>query len=127
MTKFKLNQSMIFYLLFPFIFSIFSSLLYLFAYKPEYNSLGMTNVLMVFFAAFGWSSVIFFGERKLLVYSYFYSVIAIGTPIILFEILRVLPYDVHWHRIILAIIISSDLWLIDIYKGKSVGKSCSGE
>lgn len=113
-----MNYKKILYLLFPFLFSIFSAGVYLFIYRPKFHSPDMTSTFMVFFAALGWSGVIFLGERKLLSISYFYSLFSIVTPFILFELLKILPYDLLWHRIILAIIFIANLWLVDIYKGK---------
>ena len=119
MTKLIKERIKIYYLLFPVIFSVLSSLLYILAYKPELKSKDMTSTFFVFFAALGWSAVIFLGERGFLQSAYVYSAISIVFPILFFEILRILPYDIHWHRIIIAIIIASNLWLIDIYRGKS--------
>ncbi len=111
-------QKRIFQMLFPLGFSFVSSFLYIFFYNPDFNSTEITTVFFIFFAALGWSGIIYFGESGAVKYSYIYSFISIIAPLIFFEFARLLPYDEEWHRVILLIIFAANLWLIDIYRGK---------
>ena len=109
-----------FYFLIPIIFAILSSILYFLVYNPKYNSTSFTNLFLVFFASLGWGGNIYLGERGKIKLAYYYSAISIIVPLILFEILRISPYDVYWHRVVILMIFAANFWLIVINKNKSL-------
>lgn len=114
----NLRTKKIFYFLVPVFFALFSSLLYFVIYRPVFNSTSFTNLLFVFFAGLGWGGNIFLGERGMIKLAYYYSAVSTILPVILFEFLRISPYDVYWHRIIILMIFAANLWLIVINRNK---------
>ena len=100
----------------PFVFSIFSSFVYILIFSPVKNTTNCTNIIFVFFAAIGLSAHILYGNREMFRASYYLSAISIGVPIIILEILRLYPYDIYQGRIIIGMIIAGNLWLGLIYR-----------
>lgn len=100
----------------PFVFSIFSSLVYILIFSPVKGTPDYTNIIFVFFAAIGWSAQILYGNREMFRASYYLSAISIGFPFLILEVFRLYPYNVYQGRITLGLIIAANLWLIVIYK-----------
>lgn len=100
----------------PLVFSLFSIFVYILIYSPVKDTMAYSNIIFVFCAAIGWSSQILYGNREMYRASYYFSGISIGLPILIFEILRLYPYNVYQGRIIIGMIIAANLWLIIIYK-----------
>ncbi len=100
----------------PVIFSLFSIFVYIFLYSPEKDTPDYSNIIFVFCAAIGWSSQILYGNREMYRASYYLSGISVALPILLFEILRLYPYNIYQGRIIILMIFGANLWLILIYK-----------
>ncbi|MCK5003946.1 MAG: hypothetical protein KAS21_02610 [Candidatus Aminicenantes bacterium] len=100
----------------PFVFSIFSSLVYILIFSPVNGTPDFTNIIFVFFASIGWSAHILYGNREMFRASYYLSAISIGFPFLILEVFRLYPYNVYQGRITLGLIIAANLWLIVIYK-----------
>ncbi len=100
----------------PYVFSLFSSFIYILMFSPKMFTTDFSNVIFVFFAAIGWSSQMLYGNREMYKVAYYLSVISIITPIVLFEILRIYPYEVYQGRIIIGMMIVGNLWLFVIYR-----------
>ncbi|MEN8154838.1 MAG: hypothetical protein ABFR75_12535 [Acidobacteriota bacterium] len=106
------------YFLIPILFALLTSILYFVIYRPAFNSICFTNLLLVFFAGLGWGGNIYLGDRGMIKLSYYYSAISIISPLIFFEFLRISPYDLYWHRVVILMIFAANLWLIVINKNK---------
>ncbi len=100
----------------PLLFSIFSSIIYLLVFSPQRNTADFSNIILVFFAALGWSGHILNGTREMFRVTYWLAAISIVVPILIFEVFKLYPYDLYQGRIIIALIIAANLWLSNIYK-----------
>ncbi len=100
----------------PVIFSLFSMFVYILLYSPEKDTQDYSNIIFVFCAAIGWSSQILYGNREMYRASYYFSVLSILLPILIFEVFRLYPYNIYQGRIIILMIFGANLWLILIYK-----------
>lgn len=112
----NLKTKKIFYFFVPVLFALFTSFLYFAIYRPVFNTTSFTNLFFVFFAGLGWGANIFLGDRGMVKLVYYYSAASVILPVFLFEFLKISPYDVYWHRVIILMILAANLWLIVINK-----------
>ncbi len=100
----------------PFMFSIFSSFVYILIFSPVKGTPDFSNIIFVFFAAIGLSSHILYGNREMIRASYYLSAISFIVPFLVLEVFRLYPYNLYQGRITLSLILAGNLWLIVIYK-----------